>query len=450
MSIKKELNKIFSLAWPLLIAQVTQTLMGVSDTIMAGRFSPTDMAAVAIGFSITMPVLFFIQGLVLALPPLISRYNGSNQFDKVANTTQQTFYLVFVVAILAVTASAWIPNLFALVEMEPELRRITVEYVQFILYSAPAFTLYQVLRNYAEGLSVTKPTMIIMVIGLLVNIPANYVLIYGKLGFPAYGGVGCGIATAIVFVAMFIATLIYVICSKKLAKYQLFKIFYFPDLKMMRKTLDLGLPIAMTILFEVTLFGVVALLLSPLGSTIVASHQVALNFSSIMFMFPLSIGMATSIRVSHLLGENDCEGAKQAVKGAMILGLSIACFTGLATVIASQQIPYLYTKDLYVIELAASLMMLAAMFQLSDAVQVISAGALRGYKDTKAMFYITFVSYWLVGLPIGCILALTNWLVEPLGAAGFWIGFICGLSTAAILLWLRLTKTQAQIETMME
>lgn len=450
MSIKKELSKIFSLAWPLLIAQVTQTLMGVSDTIMAGRFSPTDMAAVAIGFSITMPVLFFIQGLVLALPPLISRYNGSNQFDKVANTTQQTFYLVFVVAILAVSASVWIPDLFALVEMEPELRRITVEYVQFILYSAPAFTCYQVLRNYAEGLSVTKPTMIIMVLGLLVNIPANYVLIYGKLGFPAYGGVGCGIATAIVFLAMFIGTLIYVMYSNKLAKYQLFKTLYFPDLKIMKKTLDLGLPIAMTILFEVTLFGVVALLLSPLGSTIVAAHQVALNFSSIMFMFPLSIGMATSIRVSHLLGENDCEAAKQAVKGAMILGLSVACFTGLATVIASQQIPHLYTKDLYVIELAASLMMLAAMFQLSDAVQVISAGALRGYKDTKAMFYITFVSYWLIGLPIGYILALTNWFIEPMGAAGFWIGFVCGLSAAAVLLWLRLTNIQGQVESIME
>lgn len=450
MSIKKELGKIFSLAWPLLIAQVTQTLMGVSDTIMAGRFSPTDMAAVAIGFSITMPVLFFIQGLVLALPPLISRFNGSNQLEKVANTTQQTFYLVFVVAILAIAVSAWIPDLFAMVEMEPELRRITVEYVQFILYSAPAFTCYQVLRNYAEGLSVTKPTMIIMVLGLLVNIPANYVLIYGKFGFPAYGGVGCGIATAIVFFAMFIATLIYVIYSKKLAKYQLFKTLYFPDLKMMRKTLDLGLPIAMTILFEVTLFGVVALLLSPLGSTIVASHQVALNFSSIMFMFPLSIGMATSIRVSHLLGENDSIAAKKAVKGAMILGLSIACFTGLATVIASQQIPHLYTKDLYVIELAASLMLLAAMFQLSDAVQVISAGALRGYKDTKAMFYITFVSYWLIGLPIGCILALTDWFVKPMGAAGFWIGFVCGLSAAAVLLWLRLTKIQAKVQTILE
>lgn len=445
MPLKREIKKIFSLTWPLLIAQITQTLMGVSDTIMAGRYSPTDMAAVAIGFSITMPVLFFIQGLVLALPPMISRFNGANQHHKVANTTVQTFYLVFMFALIAVLTSFAVPSLFSMVDMEPKLREITVQYVQFILYSAPAFTCYQVLRNFAEGLSVTKPTMIIMVLGLLVNIPANYVFIYGKLGVPAFGGAGSGIATAIVFMAMFTASLIYVLKSAKLAKFGLFKQFYLPNVAMMKSSLNLGLPIAMTILFEVTLFGVVALLLSPFGSTTVASHQVALNFSSIMFMFPLSIGMATSIRISHLLGEGDNLGAKKAVQGAMLLGLSIACFTALATVLASQQIPHLYTKDIAVIELAASLMILAAMFQLSDAVQVISAGALRGYKDTRAMLYLTFISYWLVGLPIGCILALSDWIMPALGAAGFWVGFICGLSTAALLLWLRLTLIQKRI-----
>ena len=210
-------------------------------------------------------------------------------------------------------------------------------------------------------------------------------------------------------------------------------------------TVKLGLPIAMTILFEVTLFGVVALLLSPFGANIVASHQVALNFSSIMFMFPLSIGIATSIRVAHLIGEERLEAAKKAVLSAILLGLSIAVVTATTTVLARVQIATLYTTDIQVIELAASLMFLASLFQLSDSIQVISAGALRGYKDTAMMSYITFTAYLLIGLPIGFILALTDWIVPALGASGFWIGFICGLSTAAVLLGARVHVIQKKL-----
>lgn len=435
--LKTELKKIVSLAWPLLIAQITQTLMGVSDTIMAGRYSALDMAAVAIGFSITMPVLFFIQGLVLALPPIISRFNGANQQHKVANATQQTFYLVLFVAILFSIGALIVPWLFSFSSMETELREITVAYTQFILLAAPAFAAYQLIRNFCEGLNVTKPTMIIMVVGLTVNIPANYILIYGKLGFPELGGVGCGIATAVVYTVMMIATLLYAKRSKRLASFNLFDTWYKPDLTAIWTTFKLGFPIALTILFEVTLFGVVALLLSPLGANIVASHQVALNFSSIMFMFPLSIGIATSIRVGYLIGENNLEAAKKAVIGAVLLGLGIATITATLTVLARSQIASLYSTDLQVLELAAGLMLLASLFQLSDSIQVISAGALRGYKDTAAMSYITFIAYWLIGLPIGYTLALTNLFVDPMGASGFWIGFICGLSAAAVMLGAR-------------
>lgn len=446
MSITHELKRVTSLAWPLLIAQVTQTLMGVSDTIMAGRFSATDMAAVAIGFSITMPVLFFIQGLILALPPVISRFHGANQPDKVANATQQTAWMALSVALLACLATLAVPFLFSLMNIEDDLRNITVDYVRFILFSAPAFAVYQILRNYCEGLSVTKPTMLIMVLGLLVNIPANYIFIYGKLGAPAMGGAGCGLATMLVFISMALASGWYARTTPRLQAFALFNAFHLPDMAQMVRAFKAGLPIAMTILFEVTLFGVVALLLSPFGATTVAAHQVALNFSSLMFMLPLSIGMAISIRIGNLLGQDSPQEAKLAVYGALILGLSIATITAVLTVVARNLIPTLYTSEVPVIEMAASLMLLAAMFQLSDAVQVISVGALRGYKDSRAMFYLTFVSYWLVGLPIGCILALTDWVVPSMGAAGFWIGFICGLTCAAILLGVRLTIVQRRLQ----
>lgn len=444
MAFKKELKTILHLAWPLLIAQITQILMGVSDTIMAGRYSATDMAAVAIGFGFTLPVIVFIQGITLALPMIISRFNGAKQTDKVANYTQQMGWLAMAFALLALAFSFVFPPLFDLIEMDAEMRSITYAYIQYILYSMPAFALYQVLRNYCEGLSITKPSMVIMGIGLLVNIPANYVLIYGKFGLPQLGGVGCGVATALVFVAMFFATLIYTKYARKLQQFNLYQHLYWPDRQLIKECIKLGFPIAMTILFEVTLFAVVAILLAPFGATVVASHQIALNFSALMFMIPLSLGMATSIRIGYLLGESRPEQAKIATRCAFLLGISIAVFTATLTVLAREPIARLYSIDEEVITLASSLLLLAAMFQFSDAIQVISGTALRGYKDTAWMFYLSFISYWIVGMTIGCILGLTDWIVPKMAGAGFWIGFICGLSTAAILLSLRLKHVQSQ------
>jgi MATE family multidrug resistance protein len=444
MAFFKELKTISHLAWPLLIAQVTQTMMGVADTIMAGRYSATDMAAVAIGFGFTLPIIVFIQGITLALPPIISRFNGAKQPNKVANATYQVMWLSLIFAFMALLITFGLKPFFALIDMKPELRAITIEYIQYLLYSMPAFAVYQVLRNYCEGLSITKPSMIIMVIGLLVNIPANYLLIYGKFGLPELGGAGCGIATSLVFVAMMLATLIYTLYAKKLKQYALYTSLHWPNRKDMNESLRLGFPIAMTILFEVTLFAVVAILLAPFGATIVAAHQIALNFSALMFMLPLSLGMATSIRIGYLLGENRPEQAKLASYCALSLGLVIACITATLTVLMSVVIAKLYTTDIAVIELAASLMFLAALFQFSDAIQVISGTALRGYKDTAAMFYLSFISYWVVGMTIGCVLALTDWIVPKMAASGFWIGFISGLSCAAVLLGLRLRYIQAK------
>lgn len=440
-----QLRALLRLAWPLLIAQITQTMMGVVDTIMAGRYSATDMAAVAIGYSIIMPVLIFMQGIVLALPPVISRLNGARQIDKVAATTQQMLWLALSVSGVVLALVYFVPWLFAHFPMDANLRNITSDYVQYVCLSAPFFAIYQVMRNYCEGLSITKPSMVIMLLGLLVNIPANYVLVYGKWGFPELGGAGCGLATGVIFIAMCLASSFYVAHSRRLRPYQLFARWYNPKLAEMRSLLSLGLPIALTLLFEVTLFGVVALLLAPFGANIVAAHQIALNFSSLVFMLPMSIGMALSIRIGHLMGEQRPEQARIAYFSSLMLGLSLASMTALFTVLARTGIGGLYTEDTLVIQMAASLMLLAALFQFSDAIQVISANALRGYKDTTAMFLITFVSYWLVGLPVGCILGLTNWIVPQMQAAGFWIGFIAGLSCAAVLLGWRVRVLQHRL-----
>ena len=442
-----ESKRLVQLTWPLLIAQLTQMLMGVVDTIMAGHYNAVDMAAVALGFSVTIPLMCFLQGLALALPPIISRYQGSRQSDQVAFAAQQAGYLLLLISLVILVLYPAIPTVLRWFPMDAGLYSITLEYVRYVLLAMPAFALYQWLRNYCEGLGTTKPTMIITVIGLLFNIVANYCFIYGVGPLPAFGGAGCGIATAIVITVMFISTLIYTHYSARLRQYALFTILFLPDLKQMVRTFRLGFPVAMTLLFEVTLFAVVALLLAPFGATTVAAHQVALNFSSLMFMFPLSMGMAVSIRVGFRIGQNNYSQAATAVKSALLIGLGVAVLTAAFTVLGKGLIIRLYTTDKAVIDTASSLLIYAALFQFSDAIQVISANTLRGYKDTTAMFVLTFFAYWIIGLPAGIILGRTDWLTDvPMEAAGFWIGFIIGLSSAAVMLGVRVWVLQRRYE----
>ncbi len=439
------MRTLLALAWPLLIAQVTQTLMGVSDTIMAGRYSYTDMAAVAIGFSITMPVLMFIQGVTLGLSPIISRLQGSKQNNKVANALHQCIWLSLILSVFALLLIFAVGPLLENIEMEVDVRTITVDYIVYILLAAPGFALYQSLRNCCEGLSSTRPTMLIMFAGLLVNIPANYILINGLFGLPEMGGAGCGLATLLVIYVMACVTLFYMMIAKKLKQYDLFTRFHWPKLDLQLSQLKIGLPIAFTIVFEVTLFGVVAVLLARFGAEVVASHQIALNFSSLMFMLPMSIGMAVAIRIGHSVGKEDALNAKISVYCALVCAIIIALFTATVSVILSTEIAALYTENKGVIMIASSLLFFAALFQFSDGIQVVSANALRGYKDTKAMLILSFVSYWLVGLPVGVVLGLTDWFFPVMAAKGFWIGFISGLSCAAVLMFWRVRVIQKRV-----
>jgi len=440
-------KSLLKLTYPILIAQLIQNLMGFVDIVMAGRVSAIDLAAVAVANSIWLPLILTIYGLIMALAAIVSQLSGAKNYTKVVEQTYQTAWIAVTLGIFLIGLYYVLTPLIApLVTLEENLAPLMFDYLGFIVWGAPGYCLYLVLRNYSEGLSYTKPTMIISIIGLLINIPANYIFIYGKFGLPALGGAGCGIATAIVYWAMFISMLVYCYRSTILKKASLFSAFYFPNMTEIKQILSLGIPIALSLLFEVSLFAIVAIILIPFGAQVVASHQVALNFTGLVFMVPLSIAMATTIKVGHALGNKDYQQAKDYSFYSIVLGLILACFTALITIIFREQIAGVYSTEAPVIELAASLMLLATVYQFSDTIQVVCAGALRGYKDTKSILYITFVSYWLVGLSIGLILGITDWIVPKMGPYGFWIGFILGLTTAAIFLAWRLLVIQKRIE----
>lgn len=435
---KTEASNLIKLATPVLIASVAQTGMGFVDTVMAGGVSAIDMAAVSIAASIWLPSILFGVGLLMALVPVVAQLNGSGRQEKISFEIQQGAVMALLISVPIVGVLFQTQGILNLMDVEPLMAAKTNGYMHAVMYAVPAFLLFQTLRSFTDGMSLTKPAMVIGFIGLLLNIPLNWMFVYGKLGAPALGGVGCGVATAIVYWVMFALLLGYVMTSKRLAKINLLGQFHKPQLKAQVRLFKLGFPVAAALFFEVTLFAVVALLVAPLGPMIVAAHQVAINFSSLVFMLPMSVGAAVSIRVGHKLGENSTEGAKIATHVGILVGLAMSLCTALITVLFREQIALLYTENQAVITIAMQLLLFAAVYQCTDAIQVIAAGALRGYKDMRSIFNRTFIAYWILGLPLGYILGMTDWIIEPMGAHGFWTGFIVGLSSAALLLGLRL------------
>ena len=433
-----ELTKLTRLTGPILIAQLTQMLMSVVDTVMAGRKGAIDLAAVSVGGSIFVPMTLLIFGLALALAPVISHFDGAGRHRRIANMLQQGFYACAIIGTLALLLMSGSPYILDLMDVESQFRETTLSYLLFIAFGIPAFVIYAVLRNFCEGLSITMPSLVIGFIGLMINIQANYIFIYGHLGAPELGGAGCGLASALVFWGMAIAMVVYVFTAKRYKKLRLLRRLYPPDFDDIAYVIRLGFPISMSLFFEVSLFAAVALLIAPLGPTVVSAHQIALNISSLVYMVPLSISMAVTLRVGFALGAGDPKNALLSFKMALWIGGVFAAVNGFIMWLGCEWLASLYTPNKEIIELAGTLMGLAAIFTLSDTFQVVAMGTLRGYKDTKYPMIMAFIAYWPFGLTVGVVLGRTDWIVPAMGAAGFWIGFISGLSVAAILLTIRL------------
>ena len=261
-----EARLLLALAIPVILAQIAQTAMGFVDTVMAGGYSATDMAAVAIGTSIWLPAILFGHGLLLALTPVIAQLNGSGRRERIAHQVRQGFWLAGFVSVLIMLV-LWNAGYIirSMENIDPALADKAVGYLRALLWGAPGYLFFQVARNQCEGLAKTKPGMVMGFIGLLVNIPVNYIFIYGHFGMPELGGVGCGVATAAVYWVMFLAMVSYIKRARSMRDIRNEKGTAKPDPAVMKRLIQLGLPIALALFFEVTLFAVVALLVSPLG-----------------------------------------------------------------------------------------------------------------------------------------------------------------------------------------
>ena len=442
-----DIKKLIKISLPILLAQIAQNSMGLADTIMAGRVSSTDMAAISVGASIWMPLVLFGQGLLLALPPTISYLNGSDQRHRIAHQVRQGIWLVLGVSIPLGLLIYFCEIPLQYMQMESKMSDLARDYLHAMLWGLPAYLMLINFRCLNDGIAKTKPAMVITFLGLLLNIPLNYIFIYGKFGMPAFGAVGCGIATAIVNWAMCLMMMFYSYTNAQERSLKVFsQLIEMPNPKTLKKLLRLGLPIAIALCCEVALFAITSLMLSPLGSTVVASHQITLNTSSFIFMFPMSIGMATTILVGQALGTGSPQKAKKISYAALLLGLTVTIITALITIFFRYEIASIFVTDEIVIAMAANLLLFAALYQFSDTIQMVVGGILRGYKDTKVILYITLFSYWVIGVPLGYTLGRTDWLVPHIAAKGFWIAFVVSLTFAAILLSLRMKKMQAMTD----
>lgn len=439
--VRLELHSLLALALPIMIAQLATTAMGFVDAVMAGRVSPRDLAAVALGNSIWIPVFLLMTGTLLATTPKVAQRVGAGTFGEIGPLVRQALWLALVVGLSASLILVNAEPILHLMKVDPELIGPCMEYLHGIASGMPAVALYYVLRCFSDALGRTRPSMVMGLCGLALNIPINYVFIYGHLGVPAMGGVGCGWATAIVMWAMMLGMAAWTRWAPAYQSSQLFKRFDWPQWAVIKRLLGVGLPIGVAVFAESSIFAVIALLIGSLGATVVAGHQIALNISSLLFMIPYSLGMAVTVRVGQALGAGNPHQARFAAGVGLGAALAFALFSASLILLLRESIASIYTPDTAVIQVAAMLIVYAALYQFSDAIQVICAGALRGYQDTRVTMVLTLLAYWGIGLPVGYVLGLTDWFGPASGPSGLWEGLIAGLSCAALMLSIRLARS---------
>ncbi|KJY98991.1 MATE family efflux transporter [Pseudoalteromonas ruthenica] len=439
-----EAGRLLRLAAPVFFAQVTLVLMSVVDTIMAGQVSAVDLAALSIATGLWNPMVLALLGVLLALTSLVAHSFGANDEPAIRNHFQQGCYLAVLLCLAGVAIAQLAPVLIAQLDTQASVKVLAQDYIDYIQWGLPGFFVYSLFRNVAEGKAYTAPAFYISIIGLLVNIPANYIFIHGHFGAPALGGAGCGVATALVFAAMGSAQFIYSLISKRIDGPGLFRHFAKPDGSAIWAMFKLGVPLSLATFFEVTLFACIPLFIASLGAIAVAGHQVAASVTTLLFMLPMSLSMAVAIRFGNLYGQQDFVALKRCMSTSFVLSIAIAALVALVTYLLRFDISAIYSDNPEVIALAASIMVLACFYQLPDALQVVSSGMLRGIKHTSPISYITFISYWLIGFALGYVLGRTDYIVPAMGPQGFWLGIIVGLSCAAVLLIWTLRRRLAQ------
>jgi len=437
-----EIKKLFQLMLPILVTQFAQAGLGLIDTIMAGHLSPTDLAAIAVGVGLWIPIMLLFSGIMIATTPLVAEANGARDFNNIPTIARQSLWMAFMLGILAMLVLQLMPFLLPLFGVPENLQPKAGLFLHAIGLGMPAVTMYAALRGYSEALGYPRPVTAISLLALLVLVPLNMIFMYGLGPIPALGSAGCGFATSILQWLMLIALAGYIYKGRAYRKTQVFSQWEKFNPVWAKRILKLGFPIGLAIFFEVSIFSTGAIILSPLGETVVAAHQIAISVTSQLFMIPMSLAIALTIRVGMYYGEKNWHAMRKVQHLGLITATVFAVLTMLVMWIFRSEIVAVYTRDLAVTHMALYLILFAIAYQLMDAWQVSAAGCLRGMQDTKGPMWITLLAYWVIAFPVGIYLARFT----RMGAAGVWTGLIVGLSVACVLLLLRLYMNNKRLK----
>jgi len=437
-----EIKKLFQLMLPILVTQFAQAGLGLIDTIMAGHLSPTDLAAIAVGVGLWIPIMLLFSGIMIATTPLVAEANGARDFNNIPTIARQSLWMAFMLGILAMLVLQLMPFLLPLFGVPENLQPKAGLFLHAIGFGMPAVTMYAALRGYSEALGYPRPVTAISLLALLVLVPLNMIFMYGLGPIPALGSAGCGFATSILQWLMLIALAGYIYKGHAYRKTQVFSQWEKFNPVWAKRILKLGFPIGLAIFFEVSIFSTGAIILSPLGETVVAAHQIAISVTSQLFMIPMSLAIALTIRVGMYYGEKNWHAMRKVQHLGLITATVFAVLTMLVMWIFRSEIVAVYTRDLAVTHMALYLILFAIAYQLMDAWQVSAAGCLRGMQDTKGPMWITLLAYWVIAFPVGIYLARFT----RMGAAGVWTGLIVGLSVACVLLLLRLYMNNKRLK----
>ncbi|WP_022826056.1 MATE family efflux transporter [Hymenobacter norwichensis] len=432
-ALRPHLKPTISLAYPVVLSQLGHVLVNVCDSVMVGQTGKVPLAAVSLGVSVNTMVMVMGMGLSMAITPLVAAADGQRNVRQLGRLLGSGVWLCIVAGLVLGATGLLIAPLLKYLGQPAEVVALAAPWIRVIFLSLLPLMVFQGFRQFAEGLGLTRQAMYLSIMANVVNAGLCYMLIFGNFGAPQMGMMGSAWATVAARILMALLMGAYVLRAARLQPYRAAVPSWFrPDWSTLRRLVGLGTPIGVQMMFEMGAFSFSAIMIGWLGATSLAAHQIAINVASVTYMAASGIAAAATIRVGNLRGLNDAFGARQAGLAAYLLAFLFMATMGLLLVAARFYIPHFYNHDPAVVAQAATLLLIAAAFQISDGLQVVGLGALRGLEDVKVPSVVALLAYWVVALPLGYTLGF----VFEMGNVGVWLGLLLGLTlVAGMLLW---------------
>jgi len=438
----REFSYNLRLAYPIILGMVGHTLIGIVDNIMVGKLGSTELAAVSLGNSMIFIAMSLGIGFSTAITPIVAEGDAEKNDDKIRSAFHHGLFLCTILGLVLFGVIMFAKPIMELLEQPADVIVLAKPYLGWVAFSLIPLIMYQGYKQFADGMSMTKYSMYAMVMANVLHVGINYVLIYGIWIFPKMGIIGAALGTVIsrIFLVMFM----HIMLSRRNDLKRFFKNFSFDEIKKstIKKIISIGFPSAMQMLFEVVLFTASIWLCGNIGKTSQAANQIALSLASMTFMFAMGLSVTSMIRVSNQRGLMDYKKLIVVARSIFLLAIILETVFAIFFIIFHDYLPYIFLNmentgqildNEEVISIASKLLLIAAVFQISDGIQVVVLGALRGLQDVKIPMYITFAAYWIIGFPISYYLGEHT----ELKAQGVWIGLLAGLTAAAILLYIR-------------